>query len=176
MIRPSQIFTDINSVGNRARCPKCGDGKSNYPVQIEPDHAYCHRCQHTWHFEDNKIDKMPDIKPPIVREPLYVKSSGAVKKSNYREHRENFLNYSNKVIKKLQLPWNETARDSRYGIGVRNNNEEMQLVFRINENHIKRHKGEQFGDAECKIYPNIADINPTGTLLICEGEKDAFRA
>lgn len=176
MIRPSQIFTDINSVGNRARCPKCGDGKSNYPVQIEPDHAYCHRCQHTWHFEDNKIDKMPDIKPPIVREPLYVKSSGAVKKSNYREHRENFLNYSNKVIKKLQLPWNETARDSRYGIGVRNNNEEMQLVFRINENHIKRHKGEQFGDAECKIYPNIADINPTGTLLICEGEKDAVSA
>tara|TARA_R100001594_G_scaffold16721_4_gene34416 strand:- start:1609 stop:3477 length:1869 start_codon:yes stop_codon:yes gene_type:complete len=176
LIRPSQIFTDINSVGNRARCPKCGDGKSNYPVQIEADHAYCHRCQHTWHFEDNKIDKMPDIKPPIVREPLYVKSSGAVKKSNYREHRENFLNYSNKVIKKLQLPWNETARDSRYGIGVRNNNEEMQLVFRINENHIKRHKGEQFGDAECKIYPNIADINPIGTLLICEGEKDAVSA
>ena len=52
----------------------------------------------------------------------------------------------------------------------------MQLVFRINENHIKRHKGEQFGDAECKIYPNIADIDPTGTLLICEGEKDAVSA
>ena len=181
MSRASAIFDEMTSSGSRARCPRveptgCQGRKKEFHIQVEPDHAYCHRCQHTWHFEDNKIDKMPDIKPPIVREPLYVKSSGAVKKSNYREHRENFLNHSNKVIKKLQLPWNETARDSRYGIGVRNNNEEMQLVFRINENHIKRHKGEQFGDAECKIYPNIADINPTGTLLICEGEKDAVSA
>ena len=120
MIRPSQIFTDINSVGNRARCPKCGDGKTNYPVQIEQDHAFCHRCNHTWHFEEKK--KMDtEITPPKVKEPLYVKSNGAVKESDYIKHRENFLTHFNKTIEKLQLPWNDEALDAKYGIGVRNN-------------------------------------------------------
>lgn len=175
MIRPSQIFTDINSVGNRARCPKCGDGKTNYPVQIEQDHAFCHRCNHTWHFEEKK--KMDtEITPPKVKEPLYVKSNGAVKESDYIKHRENFLTHFNKTIEKLQLPWNDEALDAKYGIGVRNNDNKYQLVFRIADNHIKRHKGEQFGDAECKIYPVLTDIDPTSTLLICEGEKDAVSA
>ena len=90
MSRASAIFDEMTSSGSRARCPRveptgCQGRKKEFHIQVEPDHAYCHRCQHTWHFEDNKIDKMPDIKPPIVREPLYVKSSGAVKKSNYRD-------------------------------------------------------------------------------------------
>ena len=99
-----------------------------------------------------------------------------MKESDYIKHRENFLTHSDQVIKDLQLPWNETAREQRYGIGVRNNKEEMQLVFRIADNHIKRHKCDQFGDAECNIYPVLTDIDPTSTLLICEGEKDVVSA
>ena len=175
MIRPSQIFTDINSVGNRARCYKCGEGKTNYPVQIEADHAFCHRCGHTWHFEDKKEINV-EIAPPVVKEPVYAKSSGAVKESNYTEHRANFITHFKKTIEKLELPWNDEALHEKYGIGVRNNNNKRQLVFRIADNHIKRHKGEQFGDAECKIYPNIAEIDSNSTLLICEGEKDAISA
>tara|TARA_R100000808_G_scaffold6488_1_gene19244 strand:- start:751 stop:2610 length:1860 start_codon:yes stop_codon:yes gene_type:complete len=175
LIRPSEIFSEINSVGNRARCPRCGDGKKNYPVQIEPDHAFCHRCNHTWWFEDNKKYDLV-AKPPKVKEPLYIKSNGAVKESDYTTHRANFLEHSDFVIKKLSLPWNKHCLKERYGIGVRNNQDEMQLVFRINNHHIKRHKGQQFGNAECKIYPDIANIDPKGTLLICEGEKDAVSA
>ena len=175
MIRASEIFSEINSVGNRARCPKCNDGKKNYNVQIEPDHAFCHKCTKTWWFESKKITN-GEIEPPNVKEPLYIKSSGAVKKSGYIDHRANFLSHANYTIEKLQLPWNETAREERFGIGVRNKDNEMQLVFRIADNHIKRHKGEQFGDAGCKIYPDIADIKPDSTLLICEGEKDVVSA
>jgi len=175
--RPSQFFTEINSVGNRARCPKCNDGNKNYNVQIEPDHAFCHKCTKTWWFdEDNKKPAIGDIEPPKVKERLYVKSSGAVKQSGYVKDRANFIANSAYVIKKLQLPWNETAIEEQYGIAVRNNDNKMQLVFRIADNHIKRHKGEQFGDAECKIYPELSNIKPDSTLLICEGEKDAISA
>lgn len=181
MIRPSEIFTDINSVGNRARCPECNDGKKNYNVQIEPDHAYCHKCTKTWRFDN---DKKPytngEIEPPKVSDGHFfrkaVKCTDAVKESGYIKDRENFLTHWKKVKKDLELPWNLESRRDKYGIGVRNKDNKMQLVFRIADNHIKRHKGEQFGDAECKIYPDLADIKPDSTLLICEGEKDAVSA
>ena len=177
MILPSQFFTEINSVGNRARCPKCNDGNKNYNVQIEPDHAFCHKCTKTWWFDEtNKKPVIGDIEPPKVKERLYVKSSGAVKKSGYVKDRANFLAHWKKVKKDLQLPWNLESRRDYYGLGVRNKDNEMQLVFRITDDHIKRHKGEQFGDAECKIYPDITKLNPDSTLLICEGEKDVVSA
>lgn len=177
MSRPSQFFTEINSVGNRARCPKCNDGNKNYNVQIEPDHAFCHKCTKTWYFDEtNKKPAIGDIEPPKVKERLYVKSSGAVKQSGYIKDRANFLAHWKKVKKELQLPWNLESRRDYYGIGVRNKDNEMQLVFRIADNHIKRHKGEQFGDAACKIYPELSNIKPDSTLLICEGEKDAISA
>lgn len=180
MIRPSEIFTEINSVGNRARCPKCNDGKTNYNVQIEDDHAYCHKCTNTWWFDDSKPYTTGEIEPPKVSDGHFfrkeVKCTDAVKKSGFIKDRENFLAHWKKVKKDLDLPWNLESRRDKYGIGVRNNDNEMQLVFRITDNHIKRHKGEQFGDAECKIYPDIADIKPDSTLLICEGEKDVVSA
>ena len=176
MIRPSEIFSEINSGGKRARCPDCADGKKNYNVQIEPDHAFCHKCTKTWRFDKDKKPYIASIEPPIVKERIYVKSSGAVKKSGYVEDRANFLAHWKKVKKDLELPWNLESRRDYYGIGVRNNDNEMQLVFRITDNHIKRHKGEQFGDAECKIYPDISNIKPDSTLLICEGEKDVVSA
>ncbi len=176
MIRPSEVFSDINSGGKRARCPDCADGKKNYNVQIEPDHAFCHKCTKTWRFDNDKKPYIANIEPPTVKERIHVKSSGAVKKSGYVEDRANFLAHWKKVKKDLELPWNLESRRDYYGIGVRNNDNEMQLVFRIADNHIKRHKGEQFGDAECKIYPDIKDIDPTNTLLICEGEKDVVSA
>jgi hypothetical protein len=175
LIRPSEIFTEINSVGNRARCPQCNDGKKNYNVQIEPDHAFCHKCTKTWWFEDKPITN-GEIEPPVVKERLYNKSNGAVKESGYINNRADFIANSEFVIKHLELPWNETALEERFGIGVRNVDNKVQLVFRIADNHIKRHKGEQFGDAECKIYPDLSDIDPDSTLLICEGEKDAVSA
>ena len=180
MIRPSQIFTDINSVGNRARCPKCNDGKKNYNVQIEPDHAFCHKCTKTWWFDDKKQYTNGEIEPPKVSDGHFfrkhVKSTDAVKESSYIKDRENFLTHWKKVKKDLELPWNLESRRDKYGIGVRNKDNKMQLVFRIADNHIKRHTCEEFGGAECKIYPDLADIKPDSTLLICEGEKDAVSA
>lgn len=178
MIRPSEIFSEINSGGKRARCPKCEDGNKNYNVQIEPDHAFCHKCTKTWWFDDKKPYTNGEIEPPQVKDTFRkaVKCSDAVKKSGFVKDRANFLAHWKKVKKDLQLPWNLESRRDKYGIGVRNKDNEMQLVFRITDNHIKRHKGEQFGDAECKIYPDITTIKPDSTLLICEGEKDVVSA
>jgi len=179
--RASAIFDEMTSSGSRARCPSveptgCQGRKKEFHIQVEPDHAFCHRCQHTWHFEDKKMDKLTEIAPPKIREPLYIKSNGAILESEYTKHRDNFTKHFDITLETLQLPWNKEALEPKYGIGVRNNKDEMQLVFKITEDHIKRHKGEQFGNAECKIYPNPQDIDPTSTLLICEGEKDAVSA
>tara|TARA_R110002020_G_scaffold44223_9_gene127782 strand:+ start:761 stop:2653 length:1893 start_codon:yes stop_codon:yes gene_type:complete len=181
--KASAIFDEMTSSETRARCPRieptgCQGRKKEFHVQVEQDHAFCHRCQYTWHFEDKKMDKPIEIKPPQVihkfRTP--VKCTDAVKKSGFVKNREDFLAHWKKVKKDLELPWSLESRRDYYGIGIRNNKNKMQLVFRIADNHIKRHKGEQFGDAECKIYPDIKDIDPTSTLLICEGEKDAVSA
>ncbi len=176
------IFDEMTSSETRARCPRveptgCQGRKKEYHIQVEPDHAFCHRCQYTWHFNEKKpMNTLQEITPPKVKEPLYTKSSGAVKESDFANHRANYMEHYKTVIQALKLPWNDESLKNKYGIGVRNVNGEAQLVFRITENHIKRHKGKQFGDAECKIYPDLANIDHNGTLLICEGEKDAISA
>ena len=182
MSKDRVIFDEMTSSETRARCPRveptgCQGRKKEYHIQVEPDHAFCHRCQYTWHFDEKKpMNTLQKITPPKVKEPLYTKSSGAVKESDFANDRANYMEHYKTVIQALKLPWNDESLKNKYGIGVRNVNGEAQLVFRIAENHIKRHKGKQFGDAECKIYPDLADIDHNGTLLICEGEKDAISA
>ena len=80
MSKASAIFDELTSSETRARCPRveptvCQGRKKEYHIQIEPDHAFCHRCQYTWHFEDKKMDKLTEIAPPKIREPLYIKSN-----------------------------------------------------------------------------------------------------
>ena len=166
----------MNQARNRAGCPanappECHGTKNTFDVQVEDDHAYCHRCEHTWHFEENQ--KGNGEMPKLIKTKAYVKSSGAVTESQFGMHRKNFLDHFDIILE--TLPWNETALDDDYGLGVRNNNDDMQLVFKITDNHVKWHKDKQFGDAQCKIYPEniLAKANPKSTLIITEGEKDA---
>ena len=49
-------------------------------------------------------------------------------------------------------------------------------MFKINENHVKYHKGKQFGDKKCKAYPPSPYLGTHTVLYLVEGEKDAITA
>lgn len=171
----AEIFTQRNHAGNRARCPECSEDKKDYSVQIEPEHAYCHRCSKRWWFGE-KSDYEPDTY--TLTNTKEIKSSGAVEESNFDACREAYRKNFDFIVQTMGLPWPSKALDPILGIGARNNKEEIQLVFKINSDHVKYHKGKQFGSASCKIYPEtVLDTTPKdSTLIVCEGEKDAITA
>jgi len=109
-----------------------------------------------------------------VRLNIRTKLFERLDESGYDEARVRFLDHYKKIFRKMRLPWNKKALD--YDVGVRRDKKkQLQLVFQITDDHIKYHKGSQFGEAECKVFP--ACILPyQDTLLICEGEKDAITA
>tara|TARA_Y100001972_G_scaffold128200_1_gene187953 strand:+ start:123 stop:1988 length:1866 start_codon:yes stop_codon:yes gene_type:complete len=174
VIRPDEIFTNIR--GNRAYCPLCDDGKKRKQgtVEINADYAFCHKCEEDFQFNKafikipKKEYKLENTKPV---EPLKI-----LEESDYNQSRINFVNNYKKLFKELKLPWNDVALENRFGLGVfRNPERHLQLVFKINDEHIKHHKGKQFGSAKCKIYPSPT-YPKSCTLLLCEGEKDAITA
>tara|TARA_R100001594_G_scaffold27121_1_gene51834 strand:- start:964 stop:2826 length:1863 start_codon:yes stop_codon:yes gene_type:complete len=169
-------FERTNANGTRAQCIECGEGKKSFSVAVYDDHAYCHRCNKHWNFVEKKVPEAIVIKNPP--KPVYVKSDKASKEAKYDEARNNFLQYFKIITQELQLPWPEKATEEEYGIGALNKNETVQLVFKIRDNHYKYHKGQQFGDAGCTIYPKsvLPQLQDSSTLLICEGEKDAITA
>lgn len=171
MTTPDQLFAHIK--GQRAMCVQDGcREKKNYNVQLEDDHAYCHRCEKTWWYEENTIAKPTEVKR------LKNTKAISVDKSDFDYARDNIKANFKYVVQSLDLPWTDIVLDSDFGLGVRNNNDEAQLVFKISANHIKYHKGKQFGNAECKIYPSaiLNRANRDSTLLVVEGEKDALTA
>ena len=174
-------FPRTNSAGNRARCPICET--KDFSVAIYEDHAFCHRCKKDWQFGEKKAN---GIAAPVellnTRTPLFVKVDKLIKDARYEEARENFVEHFDVVVKHLQLPWPESAKDELYGLGALNkkdnNKDTVQLVFQIDEDHYKHHKGPQYGNADCSIYPKsvLPQLQKTSTLLLCEGEKDAITA
>ena len=167
------LFEEIR--GNRAKCPQshppesCTQEYKDYCVQLYPDSAHCFRCEHTWRFDEN--GSLPDeFIPQNTKSNVELLS-----KSGFDKGRVAFLNYFEIVIHELNLPWNRNALSPDLKIGVRNDNDTPQLMFMIAEDHIKWHKGKQFGNAQNKIYPmsSLYNVNPDDLLVICEGEKDA---
>lgn len=169
-------FSRVNSRGTRAVCPQDGCGK-DFSVSINEEFSFCHRCNKHWaHTETSQVDDKP---PTLVntRSPLYIRGNKAREKSNYDKAREIFLEHFDIIVKHEQLPWPESAKD--FGIGATNKgNDEVQLIFEIDEDHYKIHKGQQFGNADCKIFPRsvLPQLQPNSTLLVVEGEKDAITA
>ena len=171
MIRPSDIFDRISSNGKRAWCPKCEDGmdRKQGTVSINNDYAFCHKCGTPWDFSGKYIHKVKEYKPVNTKEKVVTQ---AIEKSGYDDARNNFTTDWETTIQSLELPWTKACLDC--DVGVRNNEGKPQLVFQIDENHVKYHKGMQFGDAHCKVFetPQLS----ISDLIICEGEKDVITA
>jgi len=174
-VRPK--FDHVNTSGRRARCqqPEC-DGRKTFDVSINEDFSYCHHCRKHWsHLETNKVVDAP-VKTVNTRTPKFVRGDKAREDANYEEARSNFLEHFDVVVDTLQLPWSDKAKE--FEIGALNHKDTIRLVFEIGKNHYKHHKGPQYGQAECAIFPIsvLPQLQKTSTLLICEGEKDAITA
>ena len=170
-------FPRTNSAGNRARCPICET--KDFSVAIYEDHGFCHRFKKDWQYGEKKANGIiAPVKLVNTRTPLFVKTDKLREDARYDEARDNFLEHFAVIMKNLQLPWPESAKDEVYGLGALNNKEAVQLVFQIDEDHYKHHKGPQYGNADCNIYPKsvLPQLQKTSTLLLCEGEKDAVTA
>ncbi len=181
MIRPENIFSDIR--GNRAQCPSSnkpmdcdGEVRKQGPIQINAEYAHCHVCTGYWSFEEKLKQGPTPVDIPKVSISRKVISE-AIQKSKYDTFRTQFIDNFNQVIKELRLPWNDVAKESVFGVGIRKDEENnLQLVFKINENHVKYHKGKQFGDKKCKAYPPSPYLGTHTVLYLVEGEKDAITA
>ena len=169
----SDVFSRITHNGKRAWCPECDDGTSRKQgtVQINGEYAYCHKCQFSWDFSEEKI-QTPRVEYKLTNTKVKVESK-EVKKSGYAQARATFVAHWQKAVDELELPWNDKCLDLPIGVR-RDEKKNAQLVFQINENHVKFHKGPQFGDAECKVFetPHLS----LSSLVICEGEKDLVTA
>ena len=169
-------FDKVSNDGKRAWCPACDDAsKKQGSVQINGDYAFCHKCSEHWNFGEYK-EKTPRAEYKLQHtRPL--EPTEAVEKSNYDECRANYLKNNAQILNNLKLPWNDKALDDMLGVGIRRDEQkELQLVFKVDADHVKYHKGSQFGSAKCKVYPSPLSIGPCSTLLLCEGEKDVVTA
>ena len=184
MIDPRDIFDTINGSGGRAKCPakdtpaECVQpDREDWCVQINSDFAYCHRCDKHWWYDTKNKHTVDSYKLKNTRAPLFERSSKAADDSGFDEARSNYLKFYSDIFELLKLPWNDTALDNTYGVGVCEDSDgKAQLMFKINDDHIKLHKGPQFGvDKKCKIYPQELPEH-LGSLLIVEGEKDVISA
>ena len=170
-------FPHTNSAGNRARCPICET--NDFSVAIYAEFATCYRCKKKWPFKNKVFNGIEDPVALVnTRTPLFVIGDKARKDADFDKARSSFLEHFKRVVGELHLPWPEAAKDDIYGVGALNKNETVQLVFEISENHYKHHKGPQYGQKECAIYPIgvLPQLQTTSTLLLCEGEKDAITA
>ena len=173
MSSAADVFSRITHNGKRAWCPKCDDGTSRKQgtVQINGEYAYCHKCNAHWDFSEKTV-KTPRVEYKLTNTKVKVESK-EVKKSGYAAARATFVAHWKKAVEELELPWNEKCLDMPVGVR-RDEKKNAQLVFQINDDHVKFHKGPQFGDAGCKSFetPHLS----LSSLVICEGEKDVVTA
>ena len=169
-------FSRVNSRGTRAVCPQPNCG-TDFSVAIHEDFSFCHRCRKHWrHHEKSRVD-IESYEPVNTRTPVFIRGNKVREESKYDKARDNYLKYFKVVTKHLELPWPEAAKE--YEIGALNKGKkDVQLVFKIEDDHYKYHKGKQFGNAECKIFPRsvLTQLQLHSTLLVVEGEKDAITA
>ena len=181
---PREIFQTFNSSGGRALCPADAPAECERPdkadmcVQVNSESAFCHRCKHIWWFGAENKHSVNNFELTNTREPLFERTNHALEESDYLKWRDLFIKHYPELLKILKLPWNDTALDDVYGVAVRKDDKGAgQLMFKIDETHVKLHKGPQFGaNIKCKLYPRVVPQCHGKPLLVVEGEKDAVSA
>ena len=169
MINVLDTFPDARVSGNqgwyKAVCPECATPGS-LAISGESGSYHCKKqsCRHSGRLANGQIKK-----------------SVAVMEANHQAAQERLKDNFSKVLERENLVgvWTDIALNREMAVGYTSTG---KLQFGIHHNgdlqHIKNHKGRQFGKASNKIYPEaILDKgNADAYLLITEGEKDAITA
>tara|TARA_R100000656_G_scaffold40333_1_gene33697 strand:- start:219 stop:2171 length:1953 start_codon:yes stop_codon:yes gene_type:complete len=172
----------------KAFCPACSPNKPgkarSLSINVETGYYVCHRddCE-TWGYLDGNVEngkpqephfnkvKEPNVSMPINEKVLSRVNFGACKKYFHKKFDE-IIQFEG-----LNGCWSNISLNEPLHIGYKENE---GFVFGIPENgmlnHIKCHKGKQYGSAHNKIYPDyiLKNGDRDATLFLCEGEKDVI--
>ena len=169
MINVLETFPDAKVSGNqgwyKAVCPECATPGS-LAISGESGSYHCKKqsCRYSGRLANGQIKK-----------------TVAVMEANHQSAQERLKDNFDKVLERENLMgvWTDIALNEEMAVGYTSTG---KLQFGIYHNgdlqHIKNHKGRQFGKASNKIYPEavLDKGNADAYLLITEGEKDAVTA
>ena len=164
-----ETFPDAKVSGNqgwyKAVCPECATPGS-LAISGESGSYHCKKqsCRYSGRLANGQIKK-----------------TVAVMEANHQSAQERLKDNFDKVLERENLigVWTDIALNEEMAVGYTSTG---KLQFGIYHNgdlqHIKNHKGRQFGKASNKIYPEavLDKGNADAYLLITEGEKDAVTA
>ena len=164
-----ETFPDAKVSGNqgwyKAVCPECATPGS-LAISGESGSYHCKKqsCRYSGRLANGQIKK-----------------TVAVMEANHQSAQDRLKNNFSKVLERENLKgvWSNIALNEEMAVGYTSTG---KLQFGIYHNgdlqHIKNHKGRQFGKASNKIYPEaVLDKGKADAyLLITEGEKDAITA
>jgi len=142
----------------KATCPECNRAGA-LSVSAESGYYHCHKCKH-----QGKIGGKP--------------ATAAVNESNHLSAQERFKEKFDKILKyhNLNEIWSNIALNPELAIGYTSTGKiQFGIYYKGVLEHIKNHKGRQYGKAGNKIYPEavLDKGDETKYLWITEGEKDA---
>ena len=169
MINITETFPDAKVSGNqgwyKAVCPECATPGS-LAISGESGSFHCKKesCRHSGRISNGEIKK-----------------SVAVIEANHQSAQERLKENFGKVLEREQLigVWSNIALNKEMAVGYTSTGKlQFGIYYNGDLQHIKNHKGRQYGKASNKIYPEavLDKGNADSYLWITEGEKDAITA
>ena len=169
MINVTETFPDAKISGNKgwykAVCPECATPGS-LAISGESGSYHCKKqsCRHSGKIANGELKK-----------------TAAVIDASHQSAQDRLKENFDKVLERENLEgvWSNIALNPEMSLGYTSTG---KLQFGVYHNgtleHIKNHKGRQYGKASNKIYPEaVLDKGNANTYLwITEGEKDAVTA
>ena len=181
-------FGSLHGAGEwtKAFCPACSPDRPRKPrsLSVNTDTGYytCHRdeCDMWGYLKENgqmeesyfdKVEKETIVSMP-VNEKMLSRVNFEACKSHFQVKFDEIMQFEG-----LKGVWSDISLNEPLQVGYK---EGESFVFGIPENgmlnHIKCHKGKQYGSAHNKIYPDyiLKHGDKDGVMFLCEGEKDVI--
>ena len=140
-------------------CPECGRVRA-LSISSQSGTYFCHKCKHS-----GKIGG--------------IKTTAAVNESSHISAQGRFRDQFTKILENHNLEdvWSDIALNPDFALGYTSTDKlQFGIYYKGNLDHIKNHKGRQYGKASNKIYPEVVldKADESKYLWITEGEKDAI--
>tara|TARA_Y100000593_G_scaffold60531_1_gene112243 strand:- start:376 stop:2253 length:1878 start_codon:yes stop_codon:yes gene_type:complete len=169
MINITDTFPDAKPSGTqgwyKAVCPECATPGS-LAISGESGSYHCKKqsCRHQGRISNGEIKK-----------------SAAVIEASHQSAQDRLKENFGKVLERENLVgvWSNIALNPEMAVGYTSTGKlQFGIYYNGDLQHIKNHKGRQFGKASNKIYPEaVLDKGMANTYLwVTEGEKDAITA